>query len=410
VGAAPVVIVKGSKNSLASLQNASPRQLQLVFSGHICDADVFDGPDGSPLASGGLNIFLREPSSGTMNTTEATLFRGPTVSPNNGTATAPLGYSQEWYVGSNDPLAGQSGTCNSGNANSARYRGIGTSEVVDGVINSNLTSGLSGGFTPFPTQQDGIAYTFFSFGNVKGLNDSANYGYITINDVDPIFATYNPSTTAASFDPAQPKGGELPGQADLIAIGNCTGTTNGYPCAENQIWTGGLSFPNVRTGAYPAWSLLRAIAKTTGGQLTALKTLVANSNKNVVSAVPDYIPYALETCTPSTTPIGCPTEVKDPGLLVLRAHYLQTDGGGNAINTGTIENFTKGTTFTEAGGDMGGEVFVCPTAQTDCPNQAAITHSSAGIYLPQSQQVVWGLGVVTSSTVGGYSGGFTVRP
>ncbi len=423
VGAAPIVIVKGSMNSLAGLHNASPTQLAQVFSGTNCDASAFSGSNGAALPTGGINIFLREPTSGTMNTTEATLFRGPTVSPNNGTATAPLGLSQETNVYNtttltlNNPLAGQNGTCN-GNAASARYRGLSTSDVVNsGVQNSNNGSIAH----PFPNLQDGIAYTFFGFGNVAGLNDSPNFGYITINGVDPIFATYN-STSSRGFDPAQPPSGELPGQPDLElpALACVGGTGQGYPCAENQIWAGGLSFPNVRNGSYPAWSLLRAIALTSGGQLTALKALVLNSQKNVVSTVPDYIPYAAVTCPRASTstpwfvcPVGGGTDgVKDPGLLVLRAHYLQTDGGGTAINTGTVENFTKTGSggYTEAGGDMGGEVFVCPTAQADCPNQAGITFSATGVYLPQSQQVIGGLGVITSSTVGGYSGGFTIRP
>jgi len=423
VGAAPVVFIKSATSGLANLHNATPAQLAGVFSGTNCDANEFQDNNANDLPSAGLNIILREPTSGTFNTTEATVFRGPTVNANLGTATAPLGQSQELHVNGavNNPLAGQAGTCAAGNANSARWRAIGTGESVAGVFNSPLTTGLMSGLSPFPTQQDGLAYTFFSFGNVNGLNDSTKYGYITLNGIDPIFATYN-NGSGRGFDPAQPPSGELPGAADLGLAAVCNTGANGFPCPENQIWAGGLSFPNVRNGSYPAWSLLRAIAWNTGqaptvSQLAALRTLITNAQKNVVAEVPDFIPYTAVTCphtAGAATPwFVCPTGgattgVKDPGLLVLRAHYLQTDGAGTVINTGTVSNYTHGAVL-EAGGDMGGTIFNC-TVQTTCPNLAAPTVSAGGVYLPQSQQVVWGVGVITSTTTGGYVGGFTVRP
>ena len=57
-----------------------------------------------------------------MNTTEATVFRHPTVYTGTGSG-AVLGVSQETNVGANNPLAGQSGTCLNGAG--ARYRAIG---------------------------------------------------------------------------------------------------------------------------------------------------------------------------------------------------------------------------------------------------------------------------------------------
>ncbi len=405
VGAAPVVILtaRASATGLKSVTNVTPAQLQQVFSGSNCDATAFGVSGGL-----GLNIFLREPSSGTMNTAEATLFRGAL----NGSGTA-LGLSQETNVtgGTNNPLNGQAGTCTSASGTGARYRAIGTTEEVAGVQFSNSSSACEY-TTCFTTQQDGIAYAFFSFGNVSKINDKAAYGYVTVNGVDPIFANYNASTTAASYDAAQPKGGELPGQPDLEALaktnGYCSAAT-GYPCEENQIWTDGLSFPNLRNGAYPSWSLLRAIAATNGGQLTALNTLVGNAQKNVVNSVPDFIPYKAVTCVTGTASTDCPDgEVKDPGLLVERAHYLQYDGAGVSINalggsstgSSTIENFTKTGTggFTENGGDVGGEAFTCATSTT-CPNSATVTDTT-GTYAHQSQQVLQGFN----------GGGFSVRP
>src|SRR6202043_2489266 len=95
---------------------------------------------------------------------------------------------------------------------------------------------------------DGIGYTFFSYGNVSSIANNPAYGYITLNNVDPIFASYGPqSSTGAGYDTGQPaSAGTLPAAATLPA--SC-GTA--FPCAENQIWTGGLSFPNLRNGTYP---------------------------------------------------------------------------------------------------------------------------------------------------------------
>jgi hypothetical protein len=406
VGAAPIVFVtaRQSVTGLKTVTDATQGQLQQVFSGANCDATAFGVVGGT-----GLNIFLREPTSGTMNTTEATVFRHPTISAGHAT----LGFSQETGVGTNNPLGEANvGACTSG-SNGIRYRGIGTGEVVAGVQYSNTTSGCA--FTSNSTNctahpQDGIAYTFFSYGNVAPLADNTKYAYLTLNGVDPIFNTYG-----SGFDAGQPTAfaGEVPGQTDLTGVTHCD-ATNGFPCEENAIWTGGLSFPNVRSGAYSAWSLLRAVTWTSGpdSQLTALNALVAAGQTNVVDAVPDYIPYKAVTCTSATHPFGCTPSVADPGLLVLRSHYQQLDGANTIlaqpINAGSaVENFTKTGTgaFTESGGDMGGTVFTC-AAQTSCPNAAA--NSGTTHYIPQSKQVVGGFGTGNSTTAG-FSGGFTIR-
>ena len=384
VGAAPIVFGIARQGALANLQNATPHQLSQVFSGNNCDASAFGAG-----FSGPINIFLREPLSGTMNTTEATVFRHPTVNATSGSATIDASQETGVYNTSTltlaNPLNGTNSNCVSGAG--FRYRVIGTGESTAGIQNSNNSSVFTG--TGYAAQ-DGIGYFFFSYGNASALADKSQYGYITLNGVDPIFSTYGSQiSTGKPYDIGQPAvAGEFPGSTDLTACGNT------FPCAENQIWTAGYSYPNVRNGFYPSWSLLRIVAATTGGSLTAVKTLVTDSQKNVVTEVPDYIPYAAVTIT-GTNPI------KDPGLLVLRAHYQQKDGAGNLLGAGPVENFTKTGTggFTEAGGDMGGEVFTCAT-QATCPNQAGVVATTAGAYTPQSQQVIGGFN----------NGGFQLRP
>ncbi|HXM11761.1 MAG TPA: hypothetical protein VN946_17555 [Terriglobales bacterium] len=320
VGATPVVFITARQSALADLRNASTQQLQQAFSGTNCDASVF----GLPAA--GIGIFLREPLSGTYNTAEATVFRHPTVYPG-----AILGLSQDANVDGavNNPLAGQSGTCVAGTGK--RYRAIGTSEEVKSVLNSVANLGL-----------DGIGYTFFSYGNVSSIANSTAYGYITLNNIDPIFASYGPqNSTGTGYDPGQPAtAGTLPAAANLPS--SCGAA---FPCPENDIWAGGLSFPNLRNGTYPAWSVVRLVSNGTG--LTNAKALIVKSQAFVVTSVPDYVPFT------KTTAGG----ITDPGLLLVRSHYQEYDGAGTFLGAAPVNTPVAD----EAGGDAGGVILPCTT-------------------------------------------------
>ena len=272
VGAAPVVFITQRTGALASVTNATDSQLESVFSGTNCDANAFG-------AAGTIQAYLREPLSGTMNTTEYTVFRYPNQD----------GKSQETGVSATNPLAKP---CTSGGN---RYRAIGTGEEVKFVLNSSTNFGT-----------DGIGYTFFSYGNVGSIASNTNYGYLQLNGVDGIFSSY------AGGDPGEPGNGTLPGTADLPAA-----CASDFPCSEKQIWTGGLSFPNLRNGTYRAWSVLRVVSD--GTALTNVKLLVTNSQAYAVSVVPDFVP-ALKVGT------------LDPGLKLLRSHY-----GPSAVNFGSGE-------------------------------------------------------------------------
>lgn len=338
VGVEPITFIKAQNGTgvLSTLVNADTQELQQAFSGTWCDAGAFNLPvAGSPgtIVTGGINVFLREPISGTYNATEATVMRHPTVYPN-----PILGVSMETGVNApvNNPLAGQSGTCNSSDGKGARYRAIGTGEEVKSVLNSSAK---------FANGLDGLGFAFFSYGNVSSIASNPAYGYITLNNVDPIFTGYG-----AGVDPGQPAtAGELPGAANLPAA--CAGA---FPCPEKDIWQGGLSFPNVRKGTYPSWSLLRVVSS--GTPLKNVETLIKASQAFVVDAIPDYVP-ATKTVGKTQT---------DPGLELVRAHYQQYDGADNLLGGGPV-NCGK----TEAGGDMGGTILpfisdkTCPTTPTE---------------------------------------------
>ena len=169
---------------------------------------------------------------------------------------------------------------------------------------------------------DGIGYTFFSYGNISAIADSASYGYLTLNGVDGIFHKYG-----TTIDPGQPTiAGALPSATNLPAT--CAGGAGAFPCAENKIWSGNLSFPNLRNGSYRAWSVLRIVSSSTA--LANVNVLVTGSQTFAVNTVPDFVP-ALKVGT------------SDPGLQLLRSHYTQE--GIAPVNIATTG---------DKGGDAGG--------------------------------------------------------
>ena len=333
VGADPILFFFArGKGQLAGLQNVSPQQLQQAFSGANCDASAFG------LPSGPIGIFLREPLSGTYTTTELEVFRGETVYNGSGGGGV-LGASQETNVGSNNPLNAQSGTCLSGAG--ARYRGVGNGEVVNWVKNTDSAS-------PFPGI-DGISYQFFSFGNVSKFAGNSAYGYATYNNVDPIFASYGPQiSTGLPLDTAQPNpAGTMPGAGSAWTAA----CPSGFPCPEKNIWAGGLSFPNLRSGDYKAWTIIRVAAyNSPAATLTNLKNLVKGAQVSFVDAVPDMVPVIKTVGTSAT----------DPGLLLVRSHFQQYDGSGATIGAAPVN-----APLTEKGGDAGGYIYHC-TTNTAC--------------------------------------------
>jgi hypothetical protein len=296
VGADAIIFAYSAGSQLSGLSNATETQLQNVFGGIRCDADAFG------LSSGGIQVYQREPLSGTMNTTEATVFRLPVAQNPNPTV---YGTSQENGVNGTNPLTGTSVPCSSSDGKGGRWRAIGTSEEVASVQNSDVS-----GKNTWGPLTGGIGYAFQSFGTFSALAGNAAYGYVTLDGVEPILS-------------AHPSNNELP---------VCS-----YPCSEASIWgTTGTSYPNIRNGTYTAWSIVRFVVGTKyKGNVT---NMVKASQKFVVDDVPDYIPAISTVGTTGT----------DPGLKILRSHYQQWNGTGADIGTAPHDAATEG------GGDMGG--------------------------------------------------------
>jgi hypothetical protein len=310
VGAAPIIFITQRIGALATVTNATDAQLHAAFGGSNCDASAFGAP-ASPI-----QVYLREPLSGTMNTTEYTVFRYPNFS----------GTSQETGVAAQNPL---NKACTAGGS---RHRSIGTGEEVKFVLNSNAN---------FST--DGIGYTFFSYGNVSSIANNANYAYLTLDGVDGIFHRYG-----STIDPGQPAtAGVLPAAANLPAT--CAGGAGAFPCAEGKIWSGNLSFPNIRNGSYRAWSTLRVVSN--GTALVDAKLLVASAQSFVVTTVPDFVPAQKVGTT-------------DPGLPLLRSHYTQV--GVAPVNLSST-------------GDKGGDAGGCILTSTGNPSTSDTTTKLAQI-------------------------------
>lgn len=295
VGASPIVFIVNRTNLnglgyglptapvITDLEIASA---QALWSGTECDTNAFAAS--GPPTDVPVHVMEREPMSGTMNTTEFTTFRCGKTTGGCAITGNSENNSQETGVNpanaNNNPL---NLACQSGGG--TRQRAIGTSEMVGTAVYNTA---------------DSIGYTFFGYGNVSKIAGTPNYGYLTLRGVDPINASYT--------------NGELP-----LCVSQ-TGVSGVCPA------TPGTSFPNLRSGAYSAWSVLRVVTNASGINLTNTKALVTAIQDNVNTTVPDFVPF---------TAVG-----GDPGLKLYRSHYLQS-----AISPNNGLSGQK-----EAGGDMGG--------------------------------------------------------
>jgi hypothetical protein len=304
VGAAPIVFVASTAtgSTVAAATNITTANAASLFSGvGNCASSLVTG------ATGIVDAVLREPLSGTMNTTEYTVF-------------VPGGHSQETgvappTVGSNkNPLALACGT-------GFRYRGVGTGDVVNHVITTPNTLG----------------YAFFSYESVGGGKTDR---YLEYNGHDPLF----PASHTYS--------GALP---------TCPIVSGVYSCPITPAT--GLSFPNLRNGTYTAWSIYRVITDSTGQPNT--QALVAKAQALVDNNIPDFVPFT-PVCATSASGLNDPgldvyREHFVPSTIVTIPDAISitpNDGSLGATVTcrtirGTLPALTLGG-GTEAGGDVGG--------------------------------------------------------
>jgi hypothetical protein len=319
IGAAPIIFIANNNSNSSFPKNLvsgvtpglhlagnPPLQtypLEELFAGKVpCDTDAsaFGGTDdggGTPLT-----VFLREPLSGTMNTTEFSLFRS---FGDNGVAPGNSAYGTQ-ETGVINPTRAPYNPLNLGcPTDGSRSRAIGTGEVVG--------KAGAGGLIGTPNS---IGYIFYGFSNAAKLT-GAGFNYLTIDGVDPL---------------------ALPGTVNQ-ELPNCSGTV-----CPASLWTGSLSYPHLRDGTYKAWSIYR--------------WLVYNSNlsdpygpADIAQLAQDFVDQDVADFVPFATSTG------SDGLEVYRSHYTQSAIVANNGSKTTANSLDNGNALgggAEAGGDMGG--------------------------------------------------------
>ena len=368
IGAAPIVFIENNGGSTPFATNlVSGVTPDLHATGQTYPlAHLFDGTTscdttnvafgGSGAGTGhGVDLFLREPLSGTMNTTEFNLFRSFDNSSD----------SQE--VGVVNPAGGSPYNplqlkCTGSGASTAAYRSraIGTGEVV----------GKSGSYGVLDTPYS-LGYIFTGWGNLGKFSGGAAYNYLTLDQADPIFDTPTAYSVCVGGGAAP---GTVCGANEPCTLGVCTAGGNAFQnvpfCNTNNctsdLWASNVNYPanatypNVRYGLYKAWSLYRWIAVPNTDPSGPAK--VAQEAQNYVDgAIADFIPF--QACTPGTYP--CTTGLTD-GLSLFRSHFTPTGvvlTGSCTLSNGSVtpsNGFDTGNDLgggTECGGDVGGLVY-----------------------------------------------------
>ncbi len=285
-----------------------------------------------PTGATNINLILREPLSGTMNTTEFNLFRtfgNPDdsqekgINPNNS---------------NNNPL---NLPCASGGS---KLRAIGTGEVVNAIGGNANTLG----------------YIFTGYANVAKLVSPkvGAVNYLTEDGIDP----FGPSTSTGDLQTCQ--GGTAPNNdgAACADDSNCTASGSGSPgtcqvssnlaqvppnCTGKNgpcLWSatpGGQSFPNVRNGSYKSWSVYRwVVANDIENEFDPYGPAhLAYATNNVVDyTVADYVPFtAGYTCQGGVAPNN------DGQYCYTSAHCVATGAGGAAGTCQAIGTCSGGT-------------------------------------------------------------------
>jgi hypothetical protein len=279
VGVSPIVLLAnrsnasglGKKNTSGAFYftNLTSAEAATLWSGNTCNTSVFD-VSGAPDVA--VTIDQREPLSGTYNTFEYQVINVPY------NATLADQKSQETDVNpttsTGNPLDQE---CTNGSGH--RRRAIGTGEMINTAVKGTA---------------DSIGYAFFSFGNVSKIAGSASYGYLTLNGVDPLNASYST--------------GELPTTGSISSL-----------------------FSHIKDGTYATWSDLRIITNNVAKNQTTASGLATQIENDIANGVqlPDFVPFS------STT--------------VYRSHY-----SNGTYTNGTANNGLSGAT--ENGGDVNGHI------------------------------------------------------
>ena len=329
---------------------------------------IFGGDDGSDGYSGNLSYKSMDANfdSGG-NATYLCQGNGADVAAG-GSVTAPCEISADpaWFADATGTVFG------------TRTRAIGTGEETNGAGSAQYPSGTTHPNGVLHTQ-DGLGYTFFSFSNVSSLATEAApngpAGYLSLDNVDPLFASYNGS------EPGQPGDGGLP---------TCSVALNGSPggCLATDIWSGGTTFPNLRNGTYRSWSLLRALCDTANvhclksSDAAGLEGLIAKEQDEIHNgtSVPDFLPFSDDGSFGGGAGQGDASYYRSYG----------TPGYWYSFDSENIGLFAGPSNTLQEGGDVGGCITAYPlndgTGTVGSPSGVAPYGSESGQQLLQCNQ------------------------
>jgi len=245
IGAQPVLITVAPISDAAGVGAASDingQTLSLFFQGVLGrTTDMF----GTPLPAKAVDVYVREPLSGTYNTFEysvpnGTQFHGSQDFANcNGVGTVsqnPMGTGAASGYNIGIPAIG--------GVTPGRHRAIGTGHMTAAVQAATASNNRMG-------------YFFWSAGNASGLT---NVKYLKVNGIDPLL---NPAVTAYN--------GVLPGSGGVGDPG-----------------VGAVAFTGINAGNYPIWSVLRLVSTPSnvfiGNMLTALNVISGSQHDFITLA------------------------------------------------------------------------------------------------------------------------------
>lgn len=316
VGAAPIIFaVNGSAWPFSTSSHITSANLAHYLDGtNSWTGQLYNAND---LTGTAVTQVLREPLSGTANTTEYNV-------PN----TTVTQTSQ--YVGKTQPADQQACTGNihffSGstanplhikthdNNGGLRRGAIGNGQELSSVISVGNVS-----TTP------AIGYGFWSVPNFKGFTSTGapNAHYLNVDGIDPL----SKSTVAYT--------GVIPTTAAQIA---------------------NVDLHNVANGTYPVWSYLRLIngGATVNPQITQLATEAQK-----------FVPAGI-----------APNFVKIANMTVVRSHFTPPAGSGypaNANGDSSVGSGRTACTAKEAGGDVGGVVLTLTADSSYCTAHGVTT-------------------------------------
>jgi hypothetical protein len=299
VGAQPMIVAYAPSTdaNVAATNDITGFTFALFYEGVLGRTSDFIGPTAAAEA---VTTFVREPLSGTFNTTEFSIPNGTQYHAGQETGNCTSG-----GVVLSNPMEINNGNGVFGTA-SQRVRVIGT---------GNMTKYL--GLATSPT----LGYFFWSAGNAKAAGSTVKY--LKVNGVDPLL---NPSANAYN--------GVLPG----------TGGT-GDP------GLGAVTFTNLNAGDYAIWSPLRIVGPSgnagVAAMITALGTLtqhdfITPNNLTVWKSHffinNETIPNPANGATVGTNTLcsgGLPESGGDAGganmLIVNNAHFCSDYGVTNGL-------------------------------------------------------------------------------